>query len=315
MISEYPIASDPNNNSTVGMRQMCSRIFRMCVSLSILFVIAHAAAPFCQANSDSDLVARALLANTRDLGTLRGYVYTKTTERVEYDNQNRAVRSSTKVSEVFYLDGAPYERIEKMNGLPLSDAQRQNQERSMDKAIADAKSAVPKHKQERERKAAQTMAKELAIRQDVAEGFTFTKVADEQRDGYNCIELRAEPKTGFKWKSSLHALLPLIHGYIWIDKDTGHWVDIEAFPIKKLGKGPIYVNADTALHLHQNDVRDGLWVLTKFNARVDMRLLKRKNIRVIKTYGNFRRFSTSVRIQYHAETASDPSTPATVEKP
>jgi hypothetical protein len=245
----------------------------------------------------SAIVRRALIENKRDLNVLRDYIYMSDGAVNTFDNSNNIVKTSSRKVENFYLDGSPYKRIVQQDGKPLSEDQRTKQERYLDNQIKDTVSASPKHKEDRERKAYKALEEDNVIREDIANGFIFTIIAEEARGGDRCIKLSAEPKEGFKGKSSLRALLPFLHGSIWIDVDKGQWMDIDATPITKVGAGITYLSDQSAIHLHQELIRDNVWVITKEDFRLDARLFwDRKNVQVIKTYSDFKRFSSSVRV-------------------
>jgi hypothetical protein len=243
------------------------------------------------------LVRRALVENARDLKAMRNYIYLSDHTTETLDNDGHVKKTTSRRSEFFYLDGSPVERILQEDGQPLSETERARQEARIESEMADARSASPRHKEERERKAAKAMAEEMELRQDVVDGFNFTVAAEETRGGDRCVKLNAEPKPGFKGKSPLRALLPFLHGTLWIDADKGQWMEIDATPVKKVGGGIAYVNGDSEIHLHQEPVADGLWVMTGEEIRGDMRLLwDRKNVHVVRKLSGFRKFSTSMRI-------------------
>jgi len=254
------------------------------------------------------IVRRALVENMRDLKTMRNYIYLSDSTVDTLDNDNQVKKSTSQRKELFYLDGSPFERILLQDGKPLSEKEQAKQEARLDSQIKDAQSASPKYKEEREKKAAKAIEEEIALRKDVADGFVFTIAAEELRNGDKCIKLNAEPKQGFKGKSLIRALLPFLHGSIWIDVDKDQWVDIDAMPTRKLGKGIVYINDQSAIHLHQEPVREGVWVMTKEDIHVDARLLwDKKNVHIVRTCGNFRKFTSEVRILPAGSEASGPA--------
>jgi hypothetical protein len=278
------------------------------LTILILFFSATTEVAFTQGGSSDAavIVRRALVDNKRDLNALRDYIFLSDGTRDTFDKDGRVVKTSSKQQEIFFLDGLSYERIMLQDGQTLNETERAKQEANLDNQIKDSQSASPKHKDERERKAAKAIEEEIALREDVADGFTFKIVAEEIRGGDRCIKLNAEPKEKFKGKSSLHALFPYLHGSIWIDVDKGQWMDIDASLVKKADAGIVYVKDDSAIHLHQEPIRENLWVITKEDIRLDVRvLLERKNIHVVKTYSNFRRFTSTARILPVDDEAAD----------
>ncbi|MGA8234075.1 MAG: hypothetical protein WB795_21540 [Candidatus Acidiferrales bacterium] len=251
------------------------------------------------------IVRRALIENRRDLSALRDYIFVESRVTNYFDNQNRVKNSDSRQEEVFFIDGFPYERLIQVDGQPLSEAMRSKQEERIDREIRESQLGSAKQK-EFQRKAAKELQEDIAIREDVVDGFIFTKIGEEQRDGDSCVELSVEPRDDFKGKSPLRSILPLLHGTIWIDVQNGQWVQIDAAPIQKLGRGPAYVNETSAMHLRQGRIDADLWGITSSDIRLDARLLwDRKNLQVVKTFTNFRKFSTTVHILTPADAPTD----------
>lgn len=270
---------------------------KLCAALLVCSSIPFAAGQKAPPDDPAAIVHHALLENTRDLKEMRKYIYLSDKTADTLDNNGQVKKSTRRREEIFYLDGAPTERILEQDGRPLSTEEQAKQEARLNEQIREAHSPNPTHKQERERKAAKAFEEEMALRADVAAGFQFTIAAEEQRGGDRCIKLSAEPRKEYKGKSSIHALLPFLHGSIWIDVDKGQWLDIDAAPVRRLGEGMVYVNDDSAIHLHQEQVAEGLWVMTREDVRIDGRLLwDRKNIHVVKSLSDFKKFSSSARL-------------------
>lgn len=241
------------------------------------------------------LIRRCLVENRRNLNALRNYIYIQDETVSSFDKRDKIVKTSSRQREIFFLDGSQFERVISEDGKPLEEARRIEMERNLDHQIQEA--AAAQHKEERERKAAKELANAIAIREDIADGFVFTKKGEAQCGSDACITVSAEPKAGFKGKSPLRALLPFLHGSILIDTQAGQWIDIDALPVRKVGDGIAYLNEDSAIHLHQSRISDDLWVITGEDIRIDARALwERKNMRVVRNCTNFRRFSSTVRI-------------------
>jgi hypothetical protein len=255
--------------------------------------------------STQAIVRRALIENRRDLSALRDYIFVENRVTHYFDNQNRVKSSDSRQEEIFFIDGFPYERVIQIDGQALSEAAHSKQEEHIDHEMRESQPGTAKEK-ELQRKAARELQDDISIREDVVDGFVFTKIGEEQRDGDTCVELSMEPRDDFKGKSPLRSILPLLHGTIWIDVQNGQWVQIDAAPIQKLGRGPAYVNETSAMHLHQGRIDADLWGITSSDIRLDARLLwDRKNLQVVKTFNSFRKFTTTVHIRTPGDAPAD----------
>ena len=287
------------------MRPHAAILLKLSTALVLFASILSASG---QPDEDADtqaIVHRALIDNRRDLSVLRNYIFVENSITNYFNNQNRIKNSTTRQEEIFFIDGFPYERIIQIDGQPLIDAARAKQEERIARDIRDSQPGSEKQK-ELQHKAAKELQEDIEIREDVVDGFVFTKTGEEQRDGDTCVELSMEPRDDFKGKSPLRTLLPLLHGTIWIDVKNGEWVQIDASPIQKLGRGPVYINETSAMHLRRGRIDADLWGITSFDIRLDARLLwDRKNQQVIRTLTNFRKFTTTVHILSPADVPHD----------
>jgi hypothetical protein len=282
------------------------------LSVALVLCALAADAPAQQQNQDQDadtqaIVHRALIENRQDLSALRDYIFVENRVTNYFDNHNRVKNSETRQEEIFFIDGFPYERVIQVDGQPLSEAMRSKQEQRIDRETREAQPGTEKERELRG-KAAKELQEGIAIREDIVDGFIFAKIGEEQRDGDTCVELSMEPRDDFKGKSPLRTALPRLHGTIWIDVKNGEWVQIDASPIQKLGRGPVYINESSAMHLRQGRLDADLWGITSSDIRLDGRFLwDRKNQQVITTLANFRKFTTTVHILSPADAPSGPT--------
>jgi hypothetical protein len=276
-----------------------------------------AQSPQAQSPSASALVYRAFVENKNDLNALRNYLFTTDVSEVNFDKNDQPNKARTTHSEVFFIDGEPVERVLLENGQPLAEKERRKQEKEIDEQMADAASPNPKHREERQKQAAKALGEEIELREDVANAYTFTMLDKELCLGdHHCTRLAAEPRADFKGKSRYRELLPLLHGTLLIDTDSGQWVDIDAVMVRKLGGGLLYIGGESNIHLHQDPVAEDLWVLTRADVRLNVRLFwAHKNVRIVATGRDFKRFGSSTRMVPTEPDAAKPTAepPASTE--
>jgi len=279
-------------------------------SLSLATPILAQNAPPGSSVEATALVRRTLVENRHDLEVLRNYIYVSDETDEEYKD-NRVVKTTVTRQENFTIDGEPVTRTLLVNGQPPAEKDRRKEEKELDEKTADAHATNPKHKEDREKKAAKELAEQMAVREDVLEAYNFTILGEEKHDGHRLVKIAAEPKDGFKGKSKLKVFLPVLHGTLIIDATSNQWIDIHATMVRKLGGGPMYVGQESAIHLHQASVADGLWVMTDGSIRINARLLfLHKNIGERVSFHDFRRFGSEVRIVETAESLTAPTTQA-----
>lgn len=269
-----------------------------CSGLALLLACSAASAQQATPLDAAALVHRALVENKHSLDVLRNYLFTGDLTEEDFDKNGRVSKNRTTHSEIFFVDGEPVERVLLENGQPLNEKERQKQEKEIDEKLADASSANPKHREERQKKAAKALQEETDLREDVADAYNFTLVDKELCLGdRRCVRIAGEPRPGFRGKSRYKVLFPVLHGTILIDEDSGQWVDIDAAMLRKVGGGPVYVGAESRIHLHQEPVADGLWVLNQADIRLNARLLwEHKNVHIVAEDSGFRRFGSTTRM-------------------
>jgi hypothetical protein len=279
-------------------------------SLSLATPILAQNAPPGSSVEATALVRRTLVENRHDLEALRNYIYVSDETDEEYKD-NRVTKTTVTRQENFTIDGEPVTRTLLVNGQPPAEKDRRKEEKELDEKTADAHATNPKHKEDREKKAAKELAEQMAVREDVLDAYNFTILGEETHEGHRLVKIAAEPKDGFKGKSKLKVFLPVLHGTLIIDATSNQWIDIHATMVRKLGGGPMYVGQESAIHLHQASVADGLWVMTDGSIRINARLLfLHKNIGERVSFHDFRRFGSEVRIVETAESLTAPTTQA-----
>ena len=250
------------------------------------------------------LVHRALIENKRSLDALRNYIFISDITEEEFGKDKNVSKTTTRREEHFFIDGEPVSRTLLVNGQPPVEKERLKNEKDLDEKLADAHSASPHNRNERQKKAAKALAEAMEMREDVVDAYVFTVAGEEAREDRRLIRIAAEPRPGFKGKSKLKALLPFLHGTLLIDAESGQWVEIDATLIRRLGGGPFYLGEESAIHLHQEPVAGGLWVMTRADIRLNVRILwEHKNMRVQALLHDFRRFGSTVSIVEPAEPA------------
>ena len=257
----------------------------------------QATAPPADTADVAALVHRALVENKRSLDVLRNYIFQSSVLEENFGKDNQVTKTTHTREEIFFVDGEPVERVLDRDGQPLAERERDKQERGIEEQVADSRSATPRHREERQNKAAKALAEEIAMREDIAAGFVYTVEGHQNCEAHRCVVLAAEPRPGFKGGSKLKTVLPYLHGRLVIDEQAGQWTAIDVTPTRKLGAAIVYLNPDTAIHLEQIEIPGGLWVLGKAQIRLDSRLLwERRNLLLERTNTDFRRFGADVRI-------------------
>lgn len=277
-------------------KRLCRTVSYTGLALYMLSAVASA-----RAQDAATIVNKAFLQDSFNVTAQKAYIY-QDDHVVQYLDKNGNVKKTESASrEYFNLDGVEYKRVLTRNGKPLSPAEGQKQESQIDKRIALQKQGKLAADDRQYQESEQHKREALQIRNDLANGYTFKLLGSTVRDGRTCWEIQAEPKPGFRGQSRIHAILPYFHGTIWIDKASNNWVEIDAAPVRKLGGGIAYLGSylgvDSFIHITQQEINGEFWRPNLVDARLDARLLwDHKNVHVIDTFQNFRKFRTDIKL-------------------
>lgn len=198
------------------------------------------------------IVQRSVQANNKDWLAAPAYSY------VERD----VLAGGTRTSEVTMILGSPYSRIVAVNGKPLSPGQQAQEQQRLEKATAQR---CAESKQEREARIAKyedDRRRDHLLMDEMIKAFTFKLVGQQKSGPLDVYVLQATPRPGYQPPSKETKVLTGMQGELWIDKQTFHWVKVEAeviHPVSIMGF-LARVEPGTRFELKNASVGDGVWL-------------------------------------------------------
>jgi|SRR5579872_3992695 len=286
------ITASQDRNSSLPMH--VQSIMR--IALALVFTGLAAA----QTPDAREIVTRSIQASDENWRMSRNYTFLQRTAERHLDAGGQTKSTEIKTYDITLLDGSPYFRLVGRDDRPLPSADETKEREKLEKSIADRSRETPK---DRAKRIAEYEKRREGQRQDmreVAEAFDFKVAAQEQLEGRPVWVLDAEPHPGYRPRSRDTKILPHVRGRLWIDRQTYHWVKLEAQVIDPVSWGLFLVRLDPGARISfvETRVNDEVWLPQRISVTASARLGLFKKLRVEQdtTYRNFRKFQADSRL-------------------
>lgn len=207
----------------------------------------------------------------------------------------------TKTYEVLMIDGSPYNKLIAVNGRPLSKEEQQAEEEKLKTEIVNRQHEGPRDRKRRVAKYQRERAQDQALMREMAEAFSFRLAGETKLDGHDVYEFQATPKPGYVPKSRETKVLTGMKGTLWVDKQTYHWVKVEAQVTRPVSFYGFFakVGPGTRFELEQEPVGRGVWMPKHFAMRVNASALGfiNENSTDDETYSDYRPMRQALELQ------------------
>jgi hypothetical protein len=240
-----------------------------------------------------EIVRKSVEATDRDWKEAPNYVYTLREVEEKLDSHGRVKSKTVNTWEVSVLDGSEYKKLLRRDGKPLSQEERDAEERKYEaekqrrahESSSERAKRIAKYQKERKQ--------DHAMMHEMATAFTFKLVGEETVDGHPCYVLDATPKPGYVPHSRETKVLTGMRGKMWIDKASYQWAKVEADVIHPVSFYAVAtVGPGTKFVLEQAPVGDGIWQPKRFAVRVNASVFWiARNSSEEDVYSNYRRVS------------------------
>lgn len=178
---------------------------------------------------------------------------------------------SVKTYEVLQIDGSPYNRLMAVADQPLSSGQVAEEERKLRNEIQKRQGESEHERAKRVEKYLKERRQDRALLNGMMEAFDFSLAGQETLDGRDCWILDANTKPGYQPTSRETKVLAGMHGRLWIDKATGHWVKVQAEVFQTVSLYGFFakVRPGTRFLLEQEPVAGSLWLPKHLSTHVN----------------------------------------------
>jgi hypothetical protein len=258
------------------------------VSLVLAGQPAADPAPLPDARALADTAARRMRESFKALGQ---HTYDVHEREEELDSKGRVNKTTTRAFEVFYVLGRPVRRQVSENGVEFTAKQRADEDRRVEKRVAEIRRKRPdtESEGEAERKLGEALAR-----------FDLRCVGREEVDGRTTVVLTLAALPGDR-EIEGDKYLRKLAGRFWVDEQESQLVRAEVHTTSsiKVGLGVLASVSEAQASFAFAKVAEDTWLPSRIETRGKGRILLFKGFhaRNTLTYGRFRRFAVETMEQ------------------
>lgn len=247
-----------------------------------------------------DLVRRAMENDLQNYKAQKDLTHIERQQTDQLSGRGDLKKSESITREIVILYGQRMQRVLEKNDKPLSGDEARKEQERFDKAVAKLAKESPQERQKREAKFEEDTQKAREFVKEVANAYDFTLTGEEMLNGRPAYVIGAEQRPGYKTNSKETKILRKMHGKIWIDIATTHWVKIDAEFTDTVSFGLFLarIRKGTRVQVEQALFRDEVWVPreVKFNLDARIALFKQMFANVDVTFRDWRKFTSESKI-------------------
>jgi hypothetical protein len=230
---------------------------------------------------DLESVLKSLIANQEKVEEMRERYSCKMIEvERKLDGKGRVKETETKVYEVTPVGNRPVRRLMSVNGKELSAAEREKEDRRVQKEVEEIIKRREREQQKRERALARGEQEEKdEDRVTILDFLRISEITSVRREtfrGHEVIAFDFEPRKGFKPQNRTETIVSKLAGTIWVDENARQVARLEARLIDsfKLGGGLLAsILPSTAFVFEQDKIGDEVWLPSYGESNISARVM------------------------------------------
>jgi hypothetical protein len=181
----------------------------------------------------------------------------------------------TRTSEVTMIVGSPYYRLVAVNGRPLTPEEQAREQQKLEKVTAQRCGESKQEREERIAKYERERSRDHLLMDEMTRAFNFSLVGEQRSGPFGVYVLKATPRAGYQPTNKETKVLTGMQGELWIEKQTFHWVKVEAeviHPVSIVGF-LARVEPGTRFELENVPVDSRIWLPAHFAMKSRARIL------------------------------------------
>ncbi len=226
---------------------------------------------------------------------LEKYTYTETVTERAVDQKGQLVEKDSETFELTFYKGNRIRRLIAKNGKPLSPSEEADEQKRIEKHVRE----IEKREAEKEKKTAKGQEANQDKRVSISDVLRASKLINPRRErfrGREVIVFDFEPLPGYKPQKDYEKVFGKMAGALWVDASDKQVARVEARLIEpyKIGGGLLAkLNEGATFVLEQDRINDEIWLPTRADINVALRVLLVKGINVTETisYSDYKRFN------------------------
>jgi len=266
-VKAHEVASHARVVETSPMQRTCAILILIAtfVGCGVCAAQTSNSVPLAPLPNATEILKRAL-ANERKLAAERErYECRVTTNAVETDSRGNTKKNTTKVRDLFFVNGIAIEHTLQKNGKDLTPEETQKEDvRVMKETLKYSDQATAKKEEDKQ-------TEELG---DFMTAMMLANGHRERINGRSVLFYDILPNPRFEAKNINQRLAQVMQGKISIDEQSGEPVDINVKSVAdwRIGWGLLAnVHKGLWLHIHNHPEADGVWLTDFAEGSGDMR--------------------------------------------
>ncbi len=214
-----------------------------------------------------EIVARSVANNNADWDAAPHYNYTSSEVVTKHGV------ATSKTYDVLMIGGAPYNKLIKVNGEPLSPQQAAREEQKLQKETALRRQSA--HRQSEVAEYLRERSQDHELMTEMVRAFNYKLMGEETVNGRRCYVLKATPRPGYRPPNRDTKVLTGMRGTMWVDTQDYQWVKVKAEVFRPVAFGLFIaqVQPGTEFELEESPVSGNLWMPSRFLTRVNAKIL------------------------------------------
>jgi hypothetical protein len=202
----------------------------------------------------TELLQRALASEKRLAAERERYECRVSTQTIETDSKGQTKKDTTEVSDLFYVNGIPVERLLEKNGKGLSaDEQHKQDDRVMKQTVKFSNQANAQKEEDKQNQ-------EL---EDLMQAMMLANGHREMVNGRSVLFYDIVPNPKFQARNLDQRFARVMQGKVSLDEATGEVIDFNVKSVQdlKIGGGVLAdLHKGFWLHINNQPQADGVWL-------------------------------------------------------
>lgn len=217
---------------------------------------------------------RSIELDHRNLELARNFTYVERQETRFLDSTGRVKETSSRTTDIIWLEGSPYRRMVARDNKPLPPAEQRKEDEKLRLATAARHAEGPAQIQARLADWDRRQRHMHEPLSEVPDAFTFKLSGEETLNGREAYVIDATPKPGYKPRQAASAYLPHVKARLWIAKSDFQWLKAEAETLDTITFGGFLIRIAKGTHIdmEQSYVNKEAWILTKVSLHGSVRI-------------------------------------------
>jgi len=220
-----------------------------------------------------DLVRRAGSTMQSDWAAAPGFAF------IQRDVTTSKGMTTRKTHQVFSISGSDYYMPIAIDDEPLSADQQEAELQRLKQEVDRRSHETAKQAQRRSEQYSKAREQNGVLLLEFTKAFDFTLMGEEMTNGRATYVLYAMPRHGYEPPNRTAKILTGMHGRLWIDKESFHWIKGEAEVLRSVSIFGFLAKVlpGTRMELEMIPVTESVWLVSRFAADMKLSVFWRKS--------------------------------------